>query len=220
MTDPDPTKHPSFGTVKFSRVSIGGGGARLFGSSLRDHASAIKLTIRDAERVHRNGLDYICGGTELIEVWLSQAQFAELLTTMNIGTGVPCTIRFIHDVGVIDGIQDVLLETERSIKGFEGSLEQIVERITERSVEIEKMMRKQKLSKDDKEFVVWTINKVLQDVTSNWPYVLEQFGKAVEKTVVAAKSEVDAFVTHVVQKTGLEQLKKISIENKLLDGKK
>ena len=84
--------HPSFVTVQFSRLS---GSKRFFGSSVTSH-SWIRLQIRPATLYHYLGEDSIYAtNRSLVEVDLSPAQFAELLTTMNVGSGVPGTlIRF------------------------------------------------------------------------------------------------------------------------------
>ena len=45
------------------------------------------------------------------------------------------------------------------------------------------------------------------------PFAIDMFGKQMEKTVLEAKAEVDAHVTDVIMKTGIEAVRKtISIE--------
>ena len=41
-------------------------------------------------------------GHEIIEVAMSQSQFAEVITSMNVDAGVPCTIKYIQGKGHID----------------------------------------------------------------------------------------------------------------------
>jgi anti-anti-sigma regulatory factor len=46
-----------------------------------------------------------------------------------------------------------------------------------------------------------------QHITSDIPFVEQQFNKQVDQTVMEAKGEIDAHITHVVQATGLKAIK-------------
>jgi len=52
-------KHPSYGTVMFSRRS--GCRSPLFGSSIKNHMSVVALIIREADRCHDLHADRIMG---------------------------------------------------------------------------------------------------------------------------------------------------------------
>lgn len=202
-------KHPSYGTVQFCRRS--GGKMKLFGSSVRNHMSTIILTIREATRYHSLHEDRIHGGHDIIEVELSSAQFAELLTTLNVGTGVPCTIRMRQGEPKIPDPPDDEVEIDRVQTSFRESMAKLAKWLKDRRKDLEKILEKRSIGKADKERIDWMIGKVIQEVESNWPFVVDQFNEATERVVTAAKSEVDSFVTHMVQRTGLEQLKKMAI---------
>jgi len=207
--------HPSYGTVLFSRRHKGGGKVRLFGSPLSDHATTVTLTIYEAEIGHDLSRDRIHGGDSIIEVELSAAQFAELLTTMNVGCGVPCTICQRQGVGRIKDPPHDEIEIDRVQDSFVGRIEEIRKRVKEKSKQMKELLKKRALSKADKDEIQWIVDKIMQDVESNWPYVVDQFNKATERIVVAAKSEIDAFVTTAAQVTGLKQLQEMS-KNSLL----
>ena len=72
----DRVTHPAFGMARFSRVS---GDNRLYGSAVR-HQHFISLCIMRGSYQHDLGRDWYHGGEELIEVFLSASQFAEMLT--------------------------------------------------------------------------------------------------------------------------------------------
>ena len=86
-------KHPAYGLVQFSRQH--GGSKKLFGSQIRSDTT-IALRIFEGEVQHELSYDRYSHAKNrpIIEVVLSAAQFAELLTTMNMGSGVPCTIEY------------------------------------------------------------------------------------------------------------------------------
>jgi hypothetical protein len=82
--------HPSFGLIGVSRVTSNG--TRMFGSAI-DHSSFIEVTVAHAELIRSPGYDrYVRKGIPLVRLRMSAAQYAELLTTMNCGDGVPCTL--------------------------------------------------------------------------------------------------------------------------------
>lgn len=83
-------QHPSWALISLSHVSSSG--TRLFRSPVEHHA-VVRLSIStasmsdDADFGPRHHPE-----RQLVEVYLSPVQFAELLTTPNRGQGVPCTI--------------------------------------------------------------------------------------------------------------------------------
>jgi hypothetical protein len=87
--------HPAFGQISASRMTVGGGpgaGAVLFDSDLK-HQHTVRITVQRAVRKRNLNQDWIHEtGPDLIEVELSEAQWASFVSSMNT-SGVPCTIR-------------------------------------------------------------------------------------------------------------------------------
>jgi hypothetical protein len=87
-------EHPAFGMIRASRTTVVGGagsGAVLFDSDIK-HGHTVRIVIERATRKRDLNSDWIHGGNELIEVELSEAQWASFVSSMNT-TGVPCTLR-------------------------------------------------------------------------------------------------------------------------------
>lgn len=78
--------HPAYAMIGAARVTTmtAGGGARLFGSDFR-HQAYVTVTIRTASLSRTAQAEYIHGETELIEVALSEAQWATFVSSMNVG---------------------------------------------------------------------------------------------------------------------------------------
>src|SRR5271166_5947858 len=97
--------HPAMVAVQFSRVH-GTPPQQFFGSSVKS-SSWIRLTIQEAERGHQLGSDHISahGGKYLLQLDLSPNQFAELLTTMNAGPGVPGTLKYYNGKEIEDYVE-------------------------------------------------------------------------------------------------------------------
>ena len=203
---PDYEEHPAYGMVAFNRVQ--GSPGKMFGSALPQHGHFIRLVVRQGSRKHELGHDWVMGtGSSVVEAWLSAAQFAELLTTMNIGDGVPCTLRRIDGHKVPEMPQDEETEAERTYKAGETKMSVFGDELKEEiSVMREKILSKGALSMAARREVVALLDKVLRETEANMPFALRSFQEAVEKTSQHAKAELDAFVSHTITAKGLEAL--------------
>jgi hypothetical protein len=123
----------------------------------------------------------------MIEVALSPAQFAELLTTMNSGPGVPGTL------------EKVMKNRAQEFKDALSEVTKIVE-------------EKKALSKSDCKQIMGILSSMVMQFESNMPFYVGQFEEAAEKIAVQTKAEVDAFITHAVQSTGLETLRNQALQ--------
>ena len=88
-------EHESYGILHISRVSSTGA-VRLFGSPLATHYGSIRLSISGGKWIHGLNHDRFYGmNKDHIEIEMSAAQFADAITRLNIGSGTPCTVRYI-----------------------------------------------------------------------------------------------------------------------------
>lgn len=88
-------KHPSYGILRITRSAVGGEGTALFGSSIL-HNNVIRLSISHG-MMERSGNEDRFFAKELmkdriVEVEMSYTQFAEAITSFNMGAGVPVTL--------------------------------------------------------------------------------------------------------------------------------
>ncbi len=88
-------QHPSYGMLQLTRSSLGGNGTALFGSSIM-HNDVIRLTITNGYMEQEDGQNRYYAKTGrrncIVEVDMSYTQFAEVITSLNMGDGVPVTI--------------------------------------------------------------------------------------------------------------------------------
>jgi hypothetical protein len=112
MNDDEKFTHPSYGHAAFTRVT--GGIGRLYGSAITDHGSCVELKISTSELVRDRGLSYehYYARDRIITVMFSEAQFATLITTMNVSEGAPCTINR-REGKAVESPPNVPLETEK-----------------------------------------------------------------------------------------------------------
>jgi hypothetical protein len=197
--------HPSYGQAVFHRTY--GNIGRLYGSPLERHHTAIRLTISRSEVRHDLAQDWRYAREQLIEVTFSAAQFADLLTTMNVGEGVPCTIE--HVAGVDQGQvpEEMKVEHEKVVVDyFENGSRETVAKLRQGLVDLKALLNKKSLTKADKERIEWLVGRALQDVESNQPFAVAQFGEAAQKIVGAAKAEVAATTQALVERLGFKKM--------------
>jgi hypothetical protein len=207
--------HESYGMVGFSRIS--GQSGPMFGSSLPDQGSFIRLRVTRARRTHSLGRDWYHGSAKtMLELDLSASQFAELITSMNMGAGVPCTLRFCEG-RPMDPCPEEKLEAEQVREDFKEKTAQVARNMTESKSRIDEILAKKTLTKADREEVEKLLGLVIQDVRSNMPFWLDQFHEATGKIVSAAKAEVDAFMTHALMQAGQKALAEGASKNLLTE---
>lgn len=196
-------KHESYGMIGFNRAY--GGERTLFGSSLL-HNNVITLTIREGQIDRGLNQDWFHGGRRLIEIEMSESQFAELITSFGQGDGVPCTLKEVMG----ERKEDCPFENKRM--QFEN---EVREKIEEVHKDTEKLLKevaylfneKKTLNKADKEKVTDLLNKINREIKSNTPFIMSQFNEQMDKTVKEAKGEVEAFTQNKMHSLALEALK-------------
>lgn len=208
MKDDVNETHESYGLVGLNRVS--GASDNLFGSSVR-HQNFIRLRIKTAVKTRGLEHDWFRGCKGLIEVDLSPTQFADMITGMNVGDGVPCTIRHVSvpkelNKGRIDPCP---YYDQRKV--FEDEFKADVNKIAGNSLELLKkadtMLRQKTLKSAERDELLGIIYHLAQDIKDNLPFIQTSFTEAMDKTISEAKGEVEAFVSNKITSLGIEGLR-------------
>lgn len=207
--------HESYGLVQFSRR--GGHPGRLFGSSLKVHESFVTLAIKKAVLIREQGYDRYHGSMrgDIIEVDLSAAQFAELLTTMNIGSGVPCTVRSVGSK-TMEAPPDIPLEAEQVRNEFRTDVRRHVAELPKAMAAIEAILEKKVLSQADRVAIRRACIDLFRLYMDKAPFLLDMFEEATEKLMQHARAEIDACLQHLVTSTGLRVLQEKAAQDKPL----
>ncbi len=207
INDDEILAHPSYGMVQFSRVT--GGNCRLFGSALEGHNHRIELRIFEAEMHidHELHMERPYGKGQIVEVALSAAQFAELLTTMNSSMGVPCTIMR-RGGAQVEEPPAVAVESANVRTDFAAKMKALQPNLRERAQAILDLLPAS-LNKGARRQIEIGVERLAAQVTESATFALDQFQEAAERVTTSAKAEIDAVVTHVVQATGIEALREM-----------
>lgn len=201
------TKHESFGIIEINRTT--GSRDHLFGSSI-EHQHTINLRILEGEIQRGLSRDWFHGGKIIVEVAMSQTQFAEAITSIG-SSGTPCTIMYRIDKGVMGKSP-----FESKVRQFNDEFQKDMIEIASKCDALIKEAEDRKLPKS----IQHQLKMLKQDLACNVPFVNKQFTEQMEHTVKEAKGEVDAFITSKIHSLGLEafrnQLPSLD-ENKLLE---
>lgn len=195
--------HESYGMLRIGRLS--GHDTHLFGSSI-PHRNTICLAINPGVVERSINHDHYYAGREpYIEVEMSQSQFAEAITSMNMGPGVPVTIRQRNGENIEEpNFTNKRMQFEQEFKTRMQNLQNRLERLTENAEDV--LANKKSITKSDRQTILGELNALKIELTSNIPYVAKSFNEQMDQTSKEAKAEVEAFTINKVNQLGLEKL--------------
>lgn len=189
--------HPSFVVVGLHRSSVSGRGDPLFGSDLF-HREMVVLYVQKAYLDNSQVPPRVVPeGQQLIEVRLSELQFAELITTFNRGEGVPGTMAFLKGVGNIKPPP-----APRPLDSVQNSFNEAIEEVDERLDKMARLVESTKMSASSRTVLLREIDTIRRRHASTIPYIVEQFTRHVRKIATAAKTEIEAYVTNRFMRIG------------------
>lgn len=197
-------EHPSYGLISLSRVS---GTKTLFGSDVEPMAF-IRLEIKNGVRGTNNlGLEYYRAlrNHPIVSVDLSHAQFAELITTMNSGDGVPCTIARLGHTPV-ESPPMAKSEGRRLREAFLEDVKGTIAALKSSRGVIREMLGKKTLNRSDKAAIDRAITDVIRVFDDRAPFILGLFQEAMEKMAQKTKTEVEAFAQHALTRAGIHSV--------------
>lgn len=206
--------HPSYGMLQFSRTT--GGKTSLFGSSIK-HRDTIKMYLRHGDVTRDLNNDWFFGGDKIVEIEMSYSQFAECITSMNMGSGVPVTIRYIEGQGRIEDCQ-FINKKEQFENEFKEYLNKTNEKANSLIDEIGKLFEdKKSIGKKDREDILKKLNMLYSAINSNTEFIYNQFNEQMDKTTLEAKGEIEAFMQNKINSIANMTLVEKKDELKLLE---
>jgi len=202
--------HPSFGQIHFSRVN---GRSSFYGSELeQDHFITMEVKQSEIQR----GLShdwYFAHSSPIIAIRMTSNQFAEMLTSLNHGSGVPCTIEIVNQKPVE---KYPAPESRKDFvhRKFEERMKEFGNQIRENQKKATDIVKKKTLSKQDIHDLTNQLEWLTGEVERNIPFFAKCFQEVTDEIVVEAKAEVENAIQHKITTLGLNELHK---QNKLLE---
>ena len=207
--------HPAFGVVGISRGTAQPP-ASFFGSDIKS-SNYVELAIRRAEYRREYGTDWTTGEAPICIVRLSPLQFANMLTSPNVGYGVPWTITFTEKDGTIK-FPEVQSKLETIVDEGEQRIDEGFEALKHLESQIEELAKEGKLSKKAANELLDTLGTSISRLSADKGFYKNQARKEVEQMVVAAEAEVSAFVEQKIYSAGISALKEGFVPPQLTNG--
>ncbi len=201
--------HESFGQIRFNRSQ---GSASFYGSELQqDHYITMEIHQSEIQRQLTNEWHFE-NGAPIVKLRMTSGQFAEMITSMNNGSGVPCTLEMIKG----ERLQKLPPQESRKEfvhRKFEDRMKDFADTIRERQNKAKELVKKKTLSKQDIHDLTHHLEWLTGEVERNIPYFAKCFQETMDEVVLEAKTEVENAIQHKISVLGLNELQK---QNKLL----
>lgn len=199
-------KHESFGVLKFSRVRRSGS-THLFGSSIK-HSDTIIMRVSHASVERHLSNDWVGEEDNILECEMSYSQFAEAITSMNVGVGTPVTLRRTQLNRDIEPYNFVGKRTQFE-EEFNANMRKQTEQANKLIDTVSSLFEEKKsLNKGDKESVLDMLNQLQMAIGCNQEFIYKQFNRQMDKTVNEAKGEIEAFMQNKLNALGVKELGK------------
>lgn len=190
-------EHPAYAMVGASRCS---GVTALFGSG-HVHHSYVRLSIRRAHAYRRLSNDHYSAREELIEVAMSETQWASVVANMNRGEGIPCTLTR-HGGKSIPELPDPTPKTEQ----YRSDLDEHMADIRARIAGVSEALRSGKMNKTQTNEALKSLDCVMERLVGSFAFVAEQFGESVEAVVASAKTDINQHLAQAVDAVNLRAI--------------
>jgi hypothetical protein len=201
-------EHESFGQIRFSRVN---GYANFYGSELPQQ-NYICLEISTSKCEKSLTQEWYFPQQKIMRLRMSAGQFSELITSMNYGSGVPCTFERLNGK-VVEEYTNEEPRKEFVHRVFREKMQKFSETLNEKKVKAKEIIQKKNFNKSDVETLSNMLSSIFMEVEMNIPYFTECFQETMDKVVSEAKIEVENAILHKITLAGLEKLHE---ENNLL----
>lgn len=194
--------HESYGKIVIRRAKCTPA-RNLYGSSIK-HRNLVQLEIHESykERMLNNDLLHL--GKTLISIEMSMTQFAEMISSVSQGDGVPVTIiynygKYMEECPEINQRQVIDNEFDDIMKKYQKSFDDLSK--------IEENIKS--LSKIKQDIILNEFHKFKWLFNNHLPFIKKQFTEHMDKTVLEAKGEIEAY-----KKAIKDDTQKISYDDK------
>jgi len=191
-------RHPAFAQIGASRVS--GGRVSLYGSDF-NHNAYITLRIARSEMQRDLSHDWPFERDQIIEVALSEAQWATFVSSPNMGSGVQCTLQYLQGE-MIPGLPDPVSRAEQFSGEASARMADALSTLDGIVSDIDALG----LPKGKATAIKDAIRSARQQLGPNIKFVADSFEQHTEAVTEHAKAEIHGYMTSVIMRSGIAAL--------------
>jgi len=183
--------HPAWGLIGASRVSSTPG-APLFDSDIR-HSHYVVVRLSRAKRKRDLSHDYKYGAEEIVEIAMSEAQWASFVSTMNVGQGVPCTI------------ERIFMERMPGLE-YEPRLAESMDEVANASAKAMEAINEAFAAYSEKKTAanLRSLEAAIANAPANITYTAKALSEHAENVVQRASADIEAMVTSKAKQLGID----------------
>lgn len=193
--------HPAFGVMSAGRFN--GRHGRMYGSPLVHNGGiSISISLSD-EYVNFSHSNYwerhkAPGGGTVVELRMSEAQWAAFISTLNVGSGVPVTLDYVR-TGPLERmphIDDISFEDKRAAD-IGAKVKEQTEAMTKALRRFDELLEQPTVKKSDLKELRSMLRQCGDHLASNTELAAKMLTEHQEKLIETAKAEVSAMVTRM-----------------------
>ena len=141
------------------------------------------MYLREGEVFRELNRDLYFGGDKIIECEMSYSQFVEAITSMNMGTGVPVTIKYIKGKGHIE--ECLFVDKKKQYEEeFKNNLDETNKIVNDLLESMRQMFEEKKsFTKKDKEEILEKMNLLSMETNENREFIYKQFNEQMSKWI-------------------------------------
>jgi hypothetical protein len=198
VNDSGDESHPAFGFISAHRVSSTPG-ATLFDSDIQ-HSHFMRVTLSRATRKRDLNRDWLHPTSELIEVDMSEAQWAAFVSSTNT-SGVPCTLSWLTGEGQVPGLIPAP-RLHKSITEVQNAADKAFAQVKEAYAALEALPSNAgvKARREAMSRVKWAI----ENAPKNISYAADTLTEHTENVVQRARADIEAMVVQKAEQMGLD----------------
>lgn len=180
-------QHPAYGFIRLSRTQ--GGNGLLFMSPLR-HDNRITIVVGEAEQVRSNNYDMYYPRRHLVEVDMSEGQFAQFICNAYSSQGAPCTIRR-SESGPRQPIEVPQLRSERYRDEAKATAQAAIDELRQLKAKLHVLAAK--LPQKSRDEIDRAVDSTTMKLSDRLPWIVQMIHEHMDKVVDAAKVEIEQY---------------------------
>ena len=136
---------------------------------------------------------------------MSYSQFAEAVTSLNMGQGVPVTVMQVNG----QRMPPCPFEDKQKLmrQEFSTLAKSVSVELKSQAKEVAELLQNKKtLNNGDKELILSVLNNAAEKISDHMPFINEMFAEQMENTVTEAKGEFESFLQNKMNSIALEAI--------------
>lgn len=197
--------HPAYGVIRLTQTH--GGGVR-FGSDVPQMAS-MRIEVKAAHLRRTLSRDVIVSDETIVRLDMTHSQWAQFITSVGHGEGMPCTLSYRESVGGLPGIENIQSKNETLRQEIQDAARQRVKSAMEALAALRDLVDDGKTGKTALRPAIQEAIRHMEQLPSHLGFVLSQAEEALEHATSDAKIEVESYIALTANRLGLKNIQEL-----------